>query len=336
MTVRSLFALGTLVLAGGTLTAGCALNRPARGVASAGDAAAPKADYARQASRALDRHDPRAVLLAEAAVQAAPDRADYRFILARAYLADGRFASARQAFADVLTLDPLNGRAALNLALAQIACGDPESARATLASFRERISASDLGLALALSGEPAQAVTLLTAAARDRGATAQVRQNLALSLALSGQWQMARVVAAVDVSPADLDARMLEWIAFAQAKRPTEQVAALLGVQPAATDMGQPTALALKQDAATPALAQVPTEGPVLAEQAVPAAIPAMRKVVFGPRAEVVQPLPAVLAGASQGRNGKADAPRPARPVAVSARTLPGGACVPAFERLAR
>ena len=70
------------------------------------------------------------------AVQVAPTEAGYRLLLGQSYLQAGRFASAAQAFADTLTLDgsngPVVGKAALNLALTQIAGGDWQTARRTL------------------------------------------------------------------------------------------------------------------------------------------------------------------------------------------------------------
>jgi Tfp pilus assembly protein PilF len=290
MILRSIASRGLPLILLAGLTAGCTLAHGGR-VASAGSV---EAGYARQAERALTRHDPAAVALAEAAVQAAPGRSDYRLILARAYLTAGRFVSARQAFSDVLQLEPANARAALNLALTQLACGDAVAAHDTLAAHETTIAPADLGLAYALAGDPDRAVTLLMAVARSPGATAQVRQNLALSLGLGGQWQMARAVAAVDLSPADIDRRMLDWIAFAQSRGKADQVASLLGVTPAAGDLGQPTALALATPA--PATAVAEPVGTVLAVQDVPpppAAAAEPTRIVFGPRREVVQPLPA-------------------------------------------
>src|SRR5690606_15546062 len=112
----------------------------------------------------------------------------YRELLGQAYLLAGRFASARQAFTDVLTLDPSNGRAALNLALTEIAGGDWSGARDTLAVHANTIPASDLGLAFALAGDPVKAVEILAPAAREANAGAKTRQNLALALALAGRW----------------------------------------------------------------------------------------------------------------------------------------------------
>ncbi len=286
MTIRSFATLAVSAVMLGGLTTGCSLGGNG-GIHMAGSQAVKDPGYAKRAARALAKHDPAAVTFAEAAVQAAPTRGDYRMLLAQSYLAAGRFASAREAFGDVLRLDPANGRAALNLALTQLACDDWLGARNTLKTHADHIAPADLGLAVALTGDPAQGVALLMEAARQPGVDSRTRQNLALTLALAGQWQMSRAVAAVDVSPADLDERMQQWVAFAHPRAAADQVASLLGVRPVA-DMGQPTALALVQPAPS-----VPAAAPADTAVAVFQDVPAVAaKVVFGPRKEVVQQLP--------------------------------------------
>ncbi|MBJ6120778.1 tetratricopeptide repeat protein [Sphingomonas mollis] len=278
-------ALSALML-GGTMV-GCTTTG-AGGVASAGSRTMPHTEaaaWAKRATKAMAAHDPAAVDFAEAAVASAPAEADYRLLLGQTYLRAGRFVSARDAFRDVLLLQPANGRAALNLALSEIATGDWATARQILTTYDRDISPTDRGLALALAGDPAGAVALLTQAARQPGADAKMRQNLALSLGLAGQWPMARVIAAADLSPADLDDRMQQWIAFAQPTSASDQVASLLGVR-AVADAGQPVALALVKPAATAvALAAPPIVEPVVVTVAA---------VRFGPRHEVVQDVPAV------------------------------------------
>lgn len=312
------FGMSALVL-GGTMV-GCTgtsdriASASDRSEAVAAKAAARNAD---KATRALAKHDlPAAVTLAEGAVALAPRDAGYRMLLGQSYLQAGRFISARDAFADVLQLYPANGKAALNLALTQIATGDWSAAQVTLNANAAAIPVSDLGLATALAGNPARAIDMLNAAARAPGANAKVRQNLALSYALAGQWNMARVAAAADMSAADLDARLEQWAAFAQPKGASDQVAALLGVTPV-PDSGQPVALALNaavpvtpvQDApvqtaavepvavpnAVPNVAPAPAETPEAQFAKVELANAELSKVTFGPRKEVVQPLPTML-----------------------------------------
>lgn len=259
---------------------------------------------------------------AEAAVGFAPQAAGYRMLLGQSYLKGGRFASARDAFADALTLDPRNGRAALHFALAQIATGDWAGARKTVDDHADTIAVADRGLAMALAGDPAAAVALLQPAARLPDSDAKLRQNLALSLALAGQWQAAKTVIAIDVAPDQVDRRIMEWAKFAQPKSASDQIAALLGVTPA-VDPGQPVALALngavQADAPVAAVAKAdpidaympgkPAEAVVAPADATPALVaePAPMavapievaaarptgQVVFGERHEVVQPIPA-------------------------------------------
>jgi Flp pilus assembly protein TadD len=230
MTPRLILSLGLSALVLGGTMVGCTAT--GNHLAKASDRAAARTAKAahrdaEKAARALATRDPSAVAYAESAVSQAPRDAGYRMLLGQGYLQAGRFASARDTFADVVDLMPGNGKAALNLALAQIATGDWSAARATLDAHAKDIPAADLGLATALAGNPAGAITILDAAARAPGATAKIRQNLALSYALAGRWDMARIAAAADMSSADLDARMEQWAAFTQPKGAPDQVASL-------------------------------------------------------------------------------------------------------------
>lgn len=275
-------------------------------VASAEQGAASK--FADKAARALTkRQAPQAVTFAEQAVALSPRDATYRALLGRTYLQAGRFASAVQAFSDVLALDPTDGRAALNLALAQTATGEWVAARETLVAHAARIAPADRGLALALAGDPAGGIALLSEAARDPAATATIRQNLALALALDGRWVEARTVASVDMSPTQVDQRLLEWASFARPQFAAQQVAALLGVSPA-EDRGQPVQLALVDvpEAAPVATAQAVTEpdapvtmaaidpAPVVDLPDTPVEVAAVARpaITFAPRREIVQALP--------------------------------------------
>lgn len=249
---------------------------------------------------------------AEAAVMAAPRNGSYRALLGQVYLMSGRFASARDAFSDALALMPNDGRSALSLALAQIASGDWTGARQTLDANAETIAVADRGLAVALAGDPASAVELLTNAARTPGADAKTRQNLALSLALAGRWQESRAVAEVDLAPNELDKRMVDWAIFARPAGAADQVASLLKVIPV-QDAGQPVALALNGRVSV-AKVEAPAMAPIAVAEPVPvevAAVATSRSVepvgeaarpgiVFAERREVVQAVP--VADAQPGR----------------------------------
>jgi len=142
-----------------------------------------------KAVKALGKHDYlTAIRWGEQAVLGDARNADYRLVLAQAYLSAGRFASAETLFNDVLTLDPARNRAALNLALTQIALDHGADARATLDTHRDLIAPADLGLAYALAGDAPNGVRILETAARGEAATAKTRQNLALAYALAGRW----------------------------------------------------------------------------------------------------------------------------------------------------
>ncbi|TCQ04046.1 SPOR domain-containing protein [Sphingomonas sp. PP-CC-3A-396] len=321
MTTRALL-LGSIsaLMLGGTMV-GCAAN--GSGIASASDrstalASKGAATDAGRAQTALAKRDGAAAIgFAEGAVALMPQSADYRMLLGQSYLQGGRFASASQAFADTLQLSPTNGKAALNLALAQVATGDWQAARQTLATHAANIPAADRGLALSLAGDTAGGIALLTETARSPETSAKVRQNLALSFALAGRWQEARVVAAADMAPADVDPRLEQWAAFAKPANASDQVASLLGVR-AVADAGQPVALALNAPApvvpgepvqalaaADPVAAQAPVE-----VAAVPTTAPVgFSKVSFGPRQEVVQALPAMMLRPAGGPIKVASAP---------------------------
>lgn len=310
MKIRLVLTLGLSALVFGGTMVGCTAGG-GKGVASASDrnvglVAKAAADSARKGEQALARRDASAAIrFAEAAVQLSPRTAGYRMLLGQSYLQGGRFASAQQVFSDVLTLSPGNSKAALNLALTKVATGDWAGARRTLDANAAVIPAADRGLAMALAGDPNGAVALLTQVARTPQADAKVRQNLALSFALAGQWNMARVVAATDMSPADVDHRIEEWAAFAQPQAASDQIAALLGVK-AAADGGMPVALALNAPASVmPAAVAVepvrtaavePMIVPVPSPIAQPSPVPAMlAKIAFAAPSEVVQPLPVTL-----------------------------------------
>ncbi|RYY25428.1 MAG: SPOR domain-containing protein [Sphingomonadales bacterium] len=342
MNTRSkiLFGLSAIAL-GGTL-AGGAWNQGFALSAFATDAPNAKkaASEAASARKAIaKRKAEKAVQHAELAVANDPQNAEYRALLGQAYLLSGRFTSATQALNDALTLNPEDGRVALNLALAKIAGGDWAGARSTLETHADHIPAADRGLALALAGDPVSAVEILMPAARAADADAKTRQNLALSLALAGRWQEARTLAAVDVSPDQLDARIMEWASFSRPTNAYDQVASLLGVK-AVQDGGQPVRLALAQQpgvmfaavapvapAADPVDQYMPTapaaEPDVQVAEAAPVAEPEVQvasvqvaSVVFGPREEIVQAIPASTRAApaapSVVRQAKVSTPAPA------------------------
>jgi Flp pilus assembly protein TadD len=227
---------------------------------------------------------PMAIALGERAVAKDPHDAGFRTLLGNAYFAAGRFWSAEAAYKDSLTIYSNQPQVVLKLALVETALGKNDQAVSFLEAARTVLDPSDYGLALALAGRPADAVVVLDAAARLPGADARVRQNLALAHALAGDWTEARTIAAQDVPAGQLDARIEQWMQLAKPARPGDQVAALVGVTPAAVDQGQPIRLALRQPETRLAeAAPVSDPAPVAAAQPAPAPQPRWAEVAPPP-----------------------------------------------------
>lgn len=233
-----------------------------------------------------------ALILTERLVELAPRDAGYRTQLGDLYLKHGRFASAEAAFADVLRLDPSNSRAALSLSLAMIAQGKSMLATVELDRLGSHAAPGDLGLAYALAGRTDRALELLEPAARGLGADGRVRQNLALTYALVGDWGKARAIAAQDVHPGELADRLQSWADFANPAHADSRVARLLGVQPG-VDPGLPVQLALRDE--MPELAVVEPVAPT------PEILPSAKPIdVAGYAAAGEAPVDARLAAAAE------------------------------------
>lgn len=185
-----------------------------------------------------------AIFKAERRVARSPDSASARTELAQAYLSAGRFDSAATTFEDAVALGGDNARIGLGMALAYIGAGRNAEAFAVLGRWRDQIPASDYGLAIALAGQPAMGVAVLTDAVRGGDDNAKTRQNLAYAYALAGKWTQARLIASQDVPADQLDARLGEWASKARPDAARERVAGLIGA-PLRADPGQPAALAL-------------------------------------------------------------------------------------------
>ncbi|MEO8142513.1 MAG: tetratricopeptide repeat protein [Sphingomicrobium sp.] len=272
---------------------------------------------ATRAQTAIEKGDyPAAVSLAERAVGNTPSDAGFRALLGNAYFASGRFASAESAYRDSLSLLPNQPQLVLKLALVTIAQGKHDSAIGDLNNARNLLDPADYGLALALAGQPQAAVSVLDGAARQVGADARVRQNLALAHALGGDWEMARTVASQDVSADQLDARIQQWMTFAKPAKASDQVASLTGFSPAASDPGQPVKLALVRSkdqvrmaqADMPDVAEPVEAAPPLVEEAAPVESAAVELVpepvasdapAVDQPADVTEPAPVAVAAAA-------------------------------------
>jgi Flp pilus assembly protein TadD len=323
MTKPFRFASAASLMIIGSVLAGCASTSPKTRVVSSGFGGSAGGNVG-LATRALAAYNAEnyaeAVSFAERAVEKTPDDAGFRALLGNSYFGAGRFASAEAAYKDSLTIYANQPQVILKLALAQIAQGRGEQAAAFLDSARSMLDASDYGLALALAGRPADAVLVLDPAAREVDAGPRVRQNLALAHALSGNWTQARVVAAQDVAPGDLDARIQQWMQLAKPANAADQVAALTGVTPAASDPGQPVRLAFRKTETRTAEAAPVAPAPA-PEPAVPqfsqASVPALPPVVEVPVAPA--PAPVEVASAEPAPAFAPPPPPPARLVTASA-----------------
>src|ERR1051325_7441606 len=159
----------------GPLDAMRRLNEPVRATSRTDLQAAQLGERAAQALQAGQLEQARAAM--EQAVTLSPRDAGYRQLLADIYLKSGRFDSPRTTYGDVLELDPANVRAALSIALIQIAQGNGRAAIARLDDIAGRGPDADVGLAYALAGASDRAIALLEHAARAPGATARTRRT---------------------------------------------------------------------------------------------------------------------------------------------------------------
>jgi len=194
----------------------------------------------------------RALTQAEELVAAMPQDAAYRVLLGRAYLANGRYLSARTAFEDAMTLGNRDVRTIVSLSLADIGLGNARAARTLLADHIEDLPAADYGLAMAIAGNAEEGVRALVEAVRQPEATIQTRQNLAYALAVGGAWAQARLIAGQDLSASEAEKRMGEW---SRAGNEQQRVIAMLGVSPRNDDGGLPARLALQVEPAPVQLA---------------------------------------------------------------------------------
>ena len=302
--LRTTSAVSIVILS--SMIAGCAAPSAHMGAATHfGGKADGDVGLASRALAALNSNNvPLAIELAERAVAKSPNDAGFRALLGNAYFAGGRFRSAEGAYRDSLSVYPNQPQVVLKLALVEIALGKNNEAVAFLNEGRGVLDASDYGLALALAGRPSEAIAVLEPAARQQGADATVRQNLALAHALAGDWNEARTIAAQDVPANQLDSRMQQWMHLAKPAHASDQVAQLVGVTPAAIDAGQPVQLALnKSDTRVAEVAPVPSVAPAPKKLAQAPAQPVVAAAV--PAAAPLAPAPVVAV---------APAPPPARP----------------------
>lgn len=314
--LRFVPAASTIVLA--SMIAGCAAPQQKT---SFGGKSGDDTGLATRALMALNSNDiPTAIQFAERAVEKTPDDAGFRAILGNAYFAAGRFWSAEAAYKDSLTIFSNQPQVILKLALVEVALGKKDEAVSFLQAGRSVLDASNYGLAMALAGHSAEAIPVLEAAAREEGADATVRQNLALAHALAGDWTQAKTIAAQDVPGDKLDERIQQWMQLASPKKPVDQVAAVVGVTPAKIDHGQPIRLALNKNGSTMVAqaAPQPAPQPQVAEAAPPPPAPEPQYVeaVASP-VPAPEPTPAIA---------EAPVPTPVAVIAAAAKDVAAAA----------
>ena len=264
----------------------------------------------------------KAIELAEAMVAASPREPAYRALLAHAYLKAGRFQSASATFDDAMKLGDNSAMTALGLALSYSAAGRNRDAVAILDDWRDAIPVSDLGLALALAGEPTRGSAVLADALRNGENTPKLRQNLAYAYALDGRWREARIMMMQDVPAGEIDARISDWAAKTRPEDYQIRVAGLLNA-PLRSDPGQPSRLALNTSPVTEQLAaQTAAVAPV---QQVAAAAPAAEL----PPVAAAQPVAALASYTPVTAPAAEPAPAPAPSKFAAAFAEPAAAPAP-------
>jgi Flp pilus assembly protein TadD len=289
-------------------------------------AAQPGVSTANEVEKALGSRDfGRALLVAEQLVEASPREAANRTLLGRAYLANGRFASARTAFEDAMTLGANDPRTIISLALVRTGLDDAHGARDLLSDHIADLPAADYGLAMAISGNAEEGVRALLEAVHQPDADAKTRQNLAYALALSGNWGQARLLAGQDLDGSQVQQRMTQWAATAESTALPSRVAALVGVAPRADDSGLPERLALSRSepGKLAALAPLPV-APAVATAATTKETPVAKPVAVAHNDS--PPAPAVKTSPAE----QVQAPRPVSTSAATAPTAPRADAAPA------
>ena len=332
---RSIKTNGRIALAVTTAIAGLALG-------GCMTSAAPRAETSfGSAQTALAKGQvEKAIQHAEAAVLADPRNPAFRALLGAAYLEDGRFQSAATSFGDALDLGDTNPRTVLSFALAKIASGEQRAAVAVLDEYAGSLDPADLGLALALAGQPERGVHVLVNAVRSsEEATPKLRQNLAYTYALAGNWPAAQVMAAEDVPADQLDARLAQWAAMSAPEMAQTRIASLLDVTPRA-DGGQPQHLALanfpeQSVMVAEAAAQGDDDVALAAAEPVRVADPAP-SATFSAAFATPEPAVATVQPAAQGVRYVSNPVVQQLPASASARRTAAAPAAPAAPRVAQ
>ena len=252
------------------MIAGCAAPQKVTGIGKPGS----DVGLAARALMALNSNDSAtAIPYAEQAVQKSPQDFGVRALLGNAYFATGRFASPKrpEGLAGAV-LEPAAGRAQASPGANR--AGQERRSDCDPEWGRQRARSRGLR---ALRWRSPAVRRRRCRCSRARGPCN--RRRFARSpesrarLRSAGDWTNARTIAGQDVPADQLDARIHQWMQLAKPVRASDQVAALTGVTPAATDPGQPISIALRRNDSQPRQpAAAPAPAPAFAEAAPPPA----------------------------------------------------------------
>ena len=142
---------------------------------------------------------------------------------------------------------PNQPQVVLKLALVQIAQGKNAEALAFLDAARDVLDPADYGLALALAGQPQDAVAVLEPAARATRRRRPRPPESGAGLCPDRRLDAARTVASQDLSGRPLDARIQQWMTFAKPARRVRPGRGADRRDAGAADPGQPVRLALQR-----------------------------------------------------------------------------------------
>jgi len=154
-----------------------------------------------------------AVSVLEAALAVHKTDIDIKIAYAKALTAAGRFEQALNVAQDAINPAAPDWNALLVKGAVLDQLGRNAEARATytqalLSAPNEASLEANMGLSFAMTNDLGQAEAHLRRAVAMRGATSQIRQNLALVVGLQGRFDEAQAMFARDLPPAQVDANM--------------------------------------------------------------------------------------------------------------------------------
>jgi Flp pilus assembly protein TadD len=154
-----------------------------------------------------------AVSVLETAMAQTPNDAQIQVAYAKALTADGRFSQALAVIDDAIVPEAPDWNALLVKGAILDQLGRNQEARiiygqATTIAPNEASVAANLGLSYAMTNDLEAAEAHLRRAVAMRGATSQIRQNLALVLGVQGRFEEARAIYTAELPPDQVEANM--------------------------------------------------------------------------------------------------------------------------------